>query len=103
MTNLPPAFKEYYEISQQMKKLDERRQELSSLMFEYFDDENTKFIPTPLGNFALRERTTYQYSENIKNLEVELKIAKKHEEHTGDAVISKATRFVAFMGKRKQF
>jgi hypothetical protein len=97
---LPDAFKEYFEITQKIKELEARRKEVAREMFDTFDDQNTKFVNTPLGGFAVRERTTYLYSDAIKEMEYGVKIAKKTEEASGTARIKSAIRYVTFIGKR---
>lgn len=77
--------KEYAELKIQSNKIDERVIELKPLVLKDILDAGLDKVPTNLGNFNIKKRKVWKYSDDVTNAEEKLKALKATEEAEGTA------------------
>ena len=97
MTDLPEQFKKYTELTQKISELEEAKDNLKHEMIDAFDDYNTNELFSEYGSFFRRSRTTYEYTDNMKEMVKRVNQLKKQEEQTGTAVIKSSIQYVVFV------
>lgn len=101
-SSLPSAFQEYVEISKQLKTLEERRKEIQYRMFDYLDEQNSNELPFGNGVFYRKSRTTYEYSDNVRQIEQRVKEIKKQEEASGVATVKSVSQYMTFTESKEE-
>ena len=89
-------FERYASIKRTIKSLEEDASKIKTLIEKEMEELGEKEIEKECGTFVLAERTNYEYSNDIKKLEAELKRDKRKEEKQGLAKpsINKYLRYV---------
>jgi hypothetical protein len=90
-TNL---FKEYRDVKDQLKYLEERKEALETAIFDELDADGREDKSTPFGFFKIMGRKTYEYSPKITALQLELSNKKKIEELKGIATLKSDSRYL---------
>lgn len=78
------VLQEYAELCQRIKKDEARKKMLQAALEEQFGHKEAT-VKMPYGTFKMVARTTYQYSDAIKEAEEDLKIKKQDEQEQGIA------------------
>ena len=73
MEEIQIKLKTYAELKIQEKAISTQLDELKPDIKKYLLDQGVDKLPTSMGNFILSERTTYQYSKAVENLQKEEK------------------------------
>ena len=86
--------KKYVKIKEQIKKLEDQKEELETSIMDEIDSSGGHPIVGPFGSIQLMSRTTYEYSDNVKAMEERVKDIKRKEEATGQAFIKTSSRYL---------
>lgn len=78
------VLKEYADLCVRMKADEARKKMLQTALEEQFGQKETT-LKMPYGTFKMVSRTTYQYSDDVKEAEDDLKIRKQDEQEQGIA------------------
>src|SRR3990167_1681573 len=89
--------KQYITVYNQIKQLELQKEQLALEVVEEMDDSGQKSVETEQGFLTLSERTTWEYSGNIKSMEDHIKDLKKKEELANIATIKSVSRFIRFV------
>lgn len=73
------VLQEYAELSLRIKADEARKKMLQVALEEHFGQKEAT-VKMPFGTFKMVSRTTYEYSDRIKEAEDDLKIAKVEEQ-----------------------
>lgn len=79
----------YANIKSKIKDLQEQESKLKTEIEQVMEEAEVDKVETDFGNFAYIPKTTYEYSDKVKELDVKLKQEKKKEENSGEAVATK--------------
>lgn len=90
-------YKQYADLMQQSKALDTQLEEVKAQIVEDMKTREVKTEKHEFGTFTMTSRKKVSYSDNIKELENSVKIAKIEEEEKGIATIE-TTEFLTFKG-----
>jgi 5'-deoxynucleotidase YfbR-like HD superfamily hydrolase len=85
----------YADIKSQIKDLQEQESKLKTEIEQAMDEAEIDEVKTDFGNFSYIEKTNYEYSDKVKQLDVKLKQEKKKEEKSGEATPTKK-RYLRF-------
>lgn len=88
-------YKQYAELVQASKAIETQLDELKAKIVEDMKSREVKSEKQEFGTFTITSRKKISYSENIKELENSVKIAKIEEEEKGIATIEQ-TEFLTF-------
>lgn len=94
--------KKYAGLKVQIKDLENQVEILQPEIMDIIMDSGSPTIDSRFGTFALKERRSYEYPEEIIKKEQELKEVKKIYEHSSDAVLKNVSCSVYFMVKREE-
>jgi hypothetical protein len=75
----------YADLKSQIKDLQEQESKLKKEIEQEMEAEEADKVETDFGNFSYIPKTTYEYSDKVKQLDMELKQEKKKEEKSGKA------------------
>ena len=92
--------KEYAGIKTQIVELEAKLKELQPYIIDMVDEEGGKIVDKDLGVFYFSERTTWEYSPVIREIEQDLKDKKKIEELQKVATVKSISRALCY---RKEF
>jgi len=87
--------KEYAELCQQIKELEQKKKAIQPLVLAHMQEVGVEKIQSPFGTFSINERTSYTYSEEVLMIQEELQFAKKEEEENGKAT-PKTLQFIRY-------
>lgn len=90
-------YKQYAELIQASKILDAQLEEVKALIFDDMKKLDVKSSKQEFGTFTITQRKKLSYSDNVKALEENVKIAKIEEEEQGIATIE-INEFLSFRG-----
>lgn len=93
---LPPAFIKYIKIKDKMDELTKQKDECTQEMIDYMDEMHQNVITTPIGVFTRTGRRSYEYSDNVKQMQARVLQIKKDEERTGIAQLKSDGEWVRF-------
>jgi hypothetical protein len=88
-------YKQYAELVQASKAIETQLDELKAKIVEDMKTREVKSDKQEFGTFTLASRKKVSYSDNIKELENSVKLAKIEEEEQGIATIEQ-TEFLTF-------
>ncbi len=63
---------------------------------EMIDNELDKVEMQDVGSFTLSERKSFEYSEDVKKKENDVRLLKKHEEEQGKAKVIKVSKYMRY-------
>jgi hypothetical protein len=86
--------KEYREVKDQLAALDVKKAELEMKIFDAFDEDGITNKETPFGSFFIMGRKTWEYSNDVKEFQLELAKKKKVEELQGIATLKKDSMYL---------
>jgi hypothetical protein len=96
---------EYLELKSKISELEEKLELLKPAVFDFIDDKlretNEKYFPFRGFKFELQYRTSYNYSEEVFDMESRLKEIKKQEERDGIAKAKSQTGFVRVLANKE--
>lgn len=78
------VLQEYAELCQRIKRDEARKKLLQAALEDQFGQQETT-VKMPYGTFKMVSRTTYEYSDKLKEAEEDLKIMKQDEQEQGIA------------------
>jgi len=79
----------YADIRDQMNSLQKQEAEVKAEIEQEMESEEVDKVETSFGSFSHLTRTTYEYSDKVKEIDVELKQEKRREEKSGKATSTK--------------
>ena len=92
------TYKEYAELTAQIKVLNDKQKELKDVIKEDLDKREANQMKADFGTFSLVERKTWKYTDVIKDKTKDLAQAKKLEEENGLAEHT-TSKTIMFRGK----
>ena len=81
--NVLEAFEQYENLKLEIKEAEEKLAELKPIIIDNIPDD--KEIQAKHGIFLIQKRAVWKYSEQVKDLEIEVKELKKEEQAKGIA------------------
>lgn len=93
-------YKEYAEVMVEKRKLEEKLDELKSVIIQSLKKEPEQKKETDFGSFTLNARKQWVYTDKVKKMEEKVLIAKDKEQKQG---VAKAltSEYVTFTTARK--
>ncbi len=91
-------FTEYEELKRTIAELEEKCDALKPQLLTLIPEDSK--IDSGTGVFSLSLRKTWRYSQELTDLEAEVKERKKTEEQTGIAEATNGTPFIVFRSKK---
>lgn len=82
-------YQQYSQVNLEIKKLTEVKKELSEKIVTDLQKRNELNERTEYGYFFLKSSPVYEFTDEVKQKELELKELKKKEIETGKAIVAK--------------
>ena len=102
MLTIQTAQEKYIEIVSKIKELETLKESLNAEIVTTMNEQGITNNKTDNGEFLLAWRKSWTYTSDTQLLEDQLKDAKKKEEASGQAVISKQTEYLRFIAKKEE-
>ncbi len=92
-------FKAYVKLNDQIKALDEQKEEMRATIISTLAKEGIEKAETDFGTFTRAKKTSHAYTDAVKTLEEKVKMAKTKEQQQGKTIIT-VSEYLVFTAPR---
>ena len=91
------SLRDYADIKNKIKLLESQLDELKPIVMDMVLDGEQKSLSTDFGTFIVKERRTFEYPEEIRAKEIELKALKDVYELSEDAILKNVSSSLTYV------